>query len=99
MTKNGALMPDGLPSFLKRKLVMSRLASKPTKKPAKPLAAMKPAAKRSPPVKAPIFTARSRVTHRTFGPGVVQSVEGDILEIKFAKVGVKRVVKIYVSRA
>ena len=35
------------------------------------------------------FAPRVRVSHRSFGAGVVQSVDGDKLEIKFAKVGVK----------
>ena len=44
------------------------------------------------------FAARVRVTHRTFGTGVVKSVDGDKLEIKFAKVGVKWIVDSYVTR-
>ena len=77
---------------------MSRPAAKSKKKVAKPLAAAKPAAKRSAPVEPPSFAARVRVTHRTFGTGVVQSVDGDKLEIKFAKVGVKWIVDSYVTR-
>ena len=78
---------------------MSRPAAKSKKTAAKPLAAAKPAAKRSAPVEPPTtFAARVRVTHRTFGTGVVQSVDGDKLEIKFAKVGVKWIVDSYVTR-
>ena len=78
---------------------MSRPAAKSKKTPAKPLAAAKPAAKRSAPVEPPTtFAAHVRVTHRTFGTGVVQSVDGDKLEIKFAKVGVKWIVDSYVKR-
>ena len=77
---------------------MSRPAAKSKKTAAKPLAAAKPAAKRSAPVEPSTFAARVRVTHRTFGTGVVQSVDGDKLEIKFAKVGVKWIVNSYVKR-
>ena len=36
------------------------------------------------PVEPATFAARVRVAHRTFGTGVVQSVDGYKLEIKFA---------------
>ena len=77
---------------------MSRPDAKSKKRPAKPLAAAKPAAKRSAPVEPPTFAARVRVTHRTFGTGVVQLVDGDKLQIKFANVGVKWIVDSYVKR-
>jgi hypothetical protein len=61
--------------------------------------AAKPATKRSAPVEPPTtFAARVRVTHRTFGTGVVRSVDGDKLEIKFPRVGVKWIVDSYVTR-
>ena len=80
---------------------MSRPAAKSKKRPAKPLAAAKPATKRSSPIEvttAPPFRPRACVTHRKFGPGVVKSVDGDKLEIKFAKVGIKWIVDNYVTR-
>jgi DNA helicase II / ATP-dependent DNA helicase PcrA len=76
---------------------MAKPAAKPKKKPAKPLAAPKASAKRSAPVEAPRFAPRARVTHQMFGPGIVQSVDGDKLEIKFAKVGLKWIVTSYVT--
>lgn len=79
-----------------RTATMPKKAQK--KKPAKPLAAANPAAKRSALVDAPPFGPRTRVTHRTFGDGVVQSVDGDKLEIKFAKIGVKWIIDSYVTR-
>ena len=78
---------------------MPRPVAKSKKKPAKPLIAPKPVTKRSAAVDAPPFGPRSRVTHRTFGGGVVQSVDGDKLEIKFAKVGMKWIVDSFVTRA
>jgi hypothetical protein len=80
---------------------MSRPTAKSKKTAAKPLAAAKPATKRSSPIEvaaAPPFRPRDCVTHRTFGPGVVQSVDSDKLQIKFAKVGVKWIIDCYVTR-
>ncbi len=80
---------------------MTRPATKSKKKPAKPLAATK-VATRSAPVKVETairFAPRARVIHRSFGAGVVQSVDGDKLEIKFAKAGVKWIVDSYVTQA
>ncbi len=79
---------------------MARTTTKSKKRPAKPLAAPK-AATRSASVEtetATHFAPRVRVSHRSFGAGVVQSVDGDKLEIKFAQVGVKWIVDSYVIR-
>jgi DNA helicase II / ATP-dependent DNA helicase PcrA len=68
------------------------------KKAAKPLTAPKPPARRSRQIEAtPPIAANKRVTHPTFGPGVVVSVDGDKLEIKFKSVGVKWIVESYVK--
>ena len=80
---------------------MTRPAAKPKKKPAKTLATPKAPTKRSAAVDttlASVFGPRARVMHRTFGSGVVQSVDGDKLEIKFGKLGVKWIVDSYVTR-
>lgn len=80
---------------------MTRPAAKSTKKPVKTLATPKAPAKRSNPVDtapASRFAPRVRISHRTFGPGIVQSVDGDKLQIKFEKVGVKWIVDSYVTR-
>lgn len=80
---------------------MTRVAVKSKKKPAKALATPKAIAKRSDPVdtaSASTFAPRARVSHRTFGQGIVQAVDGEKLEIKFGKVGVKWIVDSYVTR-
>ena len=79
---------------------MTRPATKSKNKPAKPLAAPKAATRSASVVSetASHFAPRARVSHRSFGAGVVQSVDRDKLEIKFAKVGVKWIVDSYVNR-
>jgi hypothetical protein len=75
----------------------------------KPLVATKPAMKSAPvpkaksptvnPLDRTTITAGARIIHHLFGPGVVLSVEGDVLEIAFEAGGVKRIVSAFVNRA
>lgn len=80
----------------------TRLASPtPARKAAKsPPKAVAPAvAAKQPALVAPLFSVGQRITHRMFGPGVVLTVDGDKLEIKFKSVGVKWIAEEFVSSA
>ena len=44
-----------------------------------------------------MFAAGERVTHRSFGSGVIIAITGDKLEIKFDAVGTKWIVDDYVK--
>src|SRR5690606_13781880 len=45
------------------------------------------------------FPAGCKVLHPTFGQGTVLSSEGDKLQIVFTKVGVKKIMKEFITRA
>jgi hypothetical protein len=51
----------------------------------------------APPLPRPPFAVDERVTHRTFGPGVVVAVADAKLEINFKAVGVKWVLDSFVK--
>ena len=44
-------------------------------------------AEKSVPKAKEVFAAGDRVSHKTFGPGVVVQVDGDMLEVQFSRTG------------